>query len=204
MPVTTSGFMYELSSRSLRPCCKYSYSLPAAKPRGYPSSCAPLSLLHIPPLFHLQSPSSPDLSTRYHCQLSSRVAWNVLGVTIEMRVNDKHSNLTGCYTVSIVKNLPTFGRIIAPLYIQGQAVQREYQRNATGNWLRAANRTAVSFNSVGKFDVLLVWEYNQQVHVRLWIYYIRRKPPICFGHLLWPSLGRCCTKDILQITQTSV
>jgi hypothetical protein len=29
----------------------------------------------------------------------------------------------------------------------------------------------------------------------MWIYYIRRKPPTCFGQLLWPSSGRWCTKD---------
>jgi len=30
------------------------------------------------------------------------------------------------------------------------------------------------------------------------LYYIDRKPPTCFGHLLWPSSGRCFTKDILH------
>ena len=30
------------------------------------------------------------------------------------------------------------------------------------------------------------------------IYYIRRKPPTCFGHLLWQSSGSFTTKDILQ------
>jgi hypothetical protein len=29
----------------------------------------------------------------------------------------------------------------------------------------------------------------------MWIYYTRRKPPTCFGHLLLPSSDRCCTKD---------
>jgi hypothetical protein len=164
----------------------------------------PLSPLHIPPLFHLQSPSSPDLSTPYHSQPSSRLAWNVLGMAIEMQVNDKHSNLTGCYTMPIFKNLPTFRRIVALYICRVRHSNENINVTQRDDWLWAANRTAVSFNSVGKFDVLSLWEYNQQVHVRLWIYYIRRKPPIYFGHILWPSSGRCCTKDILQRTQTNV
>jgi hypothetical protein len=33
----------------------------------------------------------------------------------------------------------------------------------------------------------------------MWICYISRKPPTCLGHLLWPSSGRCCTKDTLPM-----
>jgi hypothetical protein len=36
----------------------------------------------------------------------------------------------------------------------------------------------------------------------MWIYYIRRKPPTCFGQLLWPSSGRCCTKDGYRSNET--
>jgi len=50
------GYMCQLSSRNLKSYCKYSYSLPAAKLTVYPQSWA---LLSSPPLFNLQSPSSP-------------------------------------------------------------------------------------------------------------------------------------------------
>jgi hypothetical protein len=62
---------YVSNSRNLKSCCKYTCSLSAAKPTVYPQSCASLSPLHIPPLFHLhcrwichvitQSSSTPTL-----------------------------------------------------------------------------------------------------------------------------------------------
>jgi len=80
LPITTSG-LYVSNSRSLKSYCKYSYSLPATKSTVYPQSCAPLSPLHIPPLFHFQSPSLPDLSSPCHSEPSSRLMSNILGMS---------------------------------------------------------------------------------------------------------------------------
>jgi hypothetical protein len=33
------------------------------------------------------------------------------------------------------------------------------------------------------------------------LHYNRRRFPTCFGHLLWPSSGRCFSKGILQVTR---
>jgi len=33
------------------------------------------------------------------------------------------------------------------------------------------------------------------------LHFRRLKPPTCFGHQLWPSSGRCLSKDILERTQ---
>ena len=73
----TSG-LYVSNSRSQRPYCKYCDSSPAAKPTVYPQSCAPLSPLYIPPTSHFQSPSTPDLTSPYHSQPSSRPTSDVL------------------------------------------------------------------------------------------------------------------------------
>jgi hypothetical protein len=53
------GYVYKLNSRIVKFYCKYSYSLPAAKPAVYTQMCAPLSPLNIPPLLYFQSLSSP-------------------------------------------------------------------------------------------------------------------------------------------------
>ena len=45
-------------------------------------------------------------------------------------------------------------------------------------------------NKTSKF----VLRYYNLLHHR------RRKPPTCFGHLLWPSSERCIWKDILERT----
>jgi len=70
-----------LISINLKSCCKYSCSLPAAKLTVYPQSWAPLSSLCIPPLFHLQSPSSPYLLSPYHSKPSTRPTSNVPGLS---------------------------------------------------------------------------------------------------------------------------
>jgi len=74
VPITTSGYMCQLSSRNLKSYYKYSHSLPAAKLTVYPHSWVPLLPLSIPPLFHLHSPSSAYLP---HSQPSSRLTSNV-------------------------------------------------------------------------------------------------------------------------------
>ena len=71
-------YMCQLSSRNLKPWCKYSYILPAAKLKVYPQSWAPLLPLSVPSMFHVQSTSSPYLSSPYHSQLPSRPTSNVL------------------------------------------------------------------------------------------------------------------------------
>jgi hypothetical protein len=39
-----------------------------------------------------------------------------------------------------------------------------------------------------------IWRYVNLLH------YLRRKPPKCFGYVLWPSWGKCYSKDMLQRT----
>jgi len=36
------------------------------------------------------------------------------------------------------------------------------------------------------------------------LHYRRRKHPTCFGHVLWPSSGRCFSKDVLQRTSKPI
>jgi hypothetical protein len=50
--------------------------------------------------------------------------------------------------------------------------------------------------------------YENKTNQSIWKYtislpYNRCKPPTYFGQLLWPSTGRCFTKDILYITRTT-
>jgi len=49
---------------------------------------------------------------------------------------------------------------------------------------------------------MLYYENKTNTCIRRYVnlsYSKNRKAPTCFGRLMWPSLGRCYTQDILQI-----
>jgi len=48
---------------------------------------------------------------------------------------------------------------------------------------------------------MIIKQTNAHEDTRIFLQYRSRKPPMCFGHQLWPSSGKCSSKDILQRSQ---
>ena len=83
------GYMYQLNSKILKPYCKCSYSLPAAKPAVYPQICAPLLPL-------LWVPTPTDLFSRLILTylLYYLLHWNVCNQEEERRGSGRTVVLT--------------------------------------------------------------------------------------------------------------